>query len=195
VVAIEEKHTAEADRERLPGDVDVWVFVFADLASFAFYFVVFMIYRVQHPALFLAEQQHLDVELATVNTLVLLASSRCVAKAILVARRGDHDGAVRHVVLGISLGVVFAVIKTVEWCREISLGYTLPRNEFWMFYFALTGVHLFHVLIGLVVLAALVRELRHRELRRQAWLESGALYWHMVDLVWVFVFATLYLMR
>jgi nitric oxide reductase NorE protein len=150
MVAIEGPGAAEADRERLPGDFDVWVFVFADLASFAFYFVVYMIYRVQHPALCLAEQQHLDV---------------------------------------------FAALKTVEWYREISRGYTLPRNEFWMFYFALTGVHLFHVLIGLVVLAALVRELRHRELRRQAWLESGALYWHMVDLVWVFVFATLYLMR
>ena len=184
-----------AESERLPGDFDIWVFVFADLASFAFYFVVFMIYRVQHPALFLAEQQHLDVELATVNTLVLLASSRCVAKAILVARRGDHEGAVRLVALAGLLGVLFAVIKTVEWYREISHGYTLPRNEFWMFYFALTGVHFFHVLIGLAVLAALVRELRHQELRRPAWLESGALYWHMVDLVWVFLFATVYLMR
>ena len=91
--------------------------------------------------------------------------------------------------------MVFVVIKVAEWVSEIRAGYTLPRNKFFMFYFTLTGVHLFHVFGRLLVLALMVRELREPSLRRPAMLETGAIYWHMVDLIWWSLFALIYLMR
>jgi nitric oxide reductase NorE protein len=180
---------------RLPGDFDIWVFVLADLASFAFYFVVFMIYRVEHPDLFLESQRHLATGIATANTVVLLASSRFVAQAIRAMREGAHERAARLVVAAAACGATFAVVKVLEWAREIRQGFTLPTNEFTMFYFSLTGVHLFHVVVGLAVLAGVVRELRDPARRRTAVVESGALYWHMVDAVWVVLFPLLYLTR
>jgi nitric oxide reductase NorE protein len=195
MVAVQDPTPDESTAERLPGDFDIWVFLFADLASFAFYFVVFMLYRVNNGALFLAQQHHLSVALATANTLVLLSSSWCVAKALHAARAGAHERAARLVSMAALLGVAFTLVKAFEWFHEIRHGFTLSSNEFSMFYFALTGVHLFHVIVGLVVLASVVRELREPALQRPAVFESGALYWHMVDLVWVVLFALMYLMR
>ena len=126
---------------------------------------------------------------------MLLASSRFVAMAVHSSRTGDHRRATRLVSLGALSGVAFTLIKAYEWHREIAHGFTLPHNEFFMFYFALTGVHLFHVLLGLLVLGFLVHELRTPALRRVSVVEAGAVYWHMVDLVWVVLFALLYLMR
>ena len=192
---LETAATTGARRGRLPGDIHIWVFVLADLLSFAYYFVVFMIYRAEHTEVFLASQRHLDMTLATVNTLVLLASSRAVAQALRAARDDDHERAVRLVTHAGLCGVLFVVIKVAEWIIEIRAGYTLPRNDFFMFYFTLTGVHLFHVLGGLLVLTLMVRELREPSLRRPAMVETGAIYWHMVDLIWVVLFALIYLMR
>jgi nitric oxide reductase NorE protein len=130
-----------------------------------------------------------------VNTLVLLASSRFVALAAQAARAADHRRALRLISAGAACGVVFIAIKIFEWVSEIHHGYTLSTNDFWMFYFMITGVHLFHVAFGLVVLGVIGVELRTPELRRPYVVEAGATYWHMVDLLWVVIFALIYLMR
>ena len=195
MVATLARQPSEGERWHLPGDINIWVFVLADLFSFAFYFVVFMVYRIEHGRVFLDSQRHLNLTAGTLNTLVLLASSRFVALTVHAARTGDHRRAARLVSLGGACGCVFVLIKVYEWSSEIAHGFTLPRNEFFMFYFALTGVHLFHLLIGLVVVALILRELRQPALRRTSMVEAGAVYWHMVDLVWVVLFALLYLMR
>jgi nitric oxide reductase NorE protein len=180
---------------RLPGDVNMWVFVLGDLVIFAVYFVVYMIYRTVHPGLFLASQRHLSVTAGAVNTLVLLASSRFVALGVQAARADEHRRATRLISYGAMCGLAFVVLKAIEWSVEISRGYTLPRNELWMFYYALTGVHLLHVLLGLGILAIAMRELRLSRLRRVWVVEAGATYWHMVDLLWVLIFALFYVMR
>jgi nitric oxide reductase NorE protein len=180
---------------RLPGDLNIWIFVLGDLLFFAAYFVIFMVYRAQEKTQFLASQQHLSLLTGALNTLVLLASSRFVALGVQATRGGDHRRASRMILSGALCGVAFVVIKGFEWSSEISRGFTLPHNDFFMFYYMLTGVHLFHVLLGLVVLGIMLRELRATD-RPRTWLvESGAIYWHMVDLLWVAIFALLYLMR
>ena len=195
MVSILETTPTEQPRWHLPGDINIWVFVLADLFSFAFYFVVFMVYRIEHGSVFLDSQRHLNLTTGALNTLVLLASSRFVALAVQTARTGDYRRATRLVSLGGLCGILFTLIKSYEWFREIADGFTLPRNEFFMFYFSITGVHLFHVLIGLLVLALVFRELREPSLRRASMVEAGAIYWHMVDLVWIVIFALLYLAR
>ncbi|AKS31334.1 cytochrome c oxidase subunit 3 [Mycolicibacterium goodii] len=187
-----EDSTTPSDHAHLPGDGHMWVMVLGDLVIFAGYFVIFMIYRTTNPDEFLRAQQHLAINIGVLNTVVLLSSSWFIARAVLTARAGRHATAVRHVFAGGALGVVFMVIKGYEWFTKIHAGQT-NSEMFFSFYYVITGVHLVHVLIGLIVLGVLVRELRTRA--RASLVESGAVYWHMVDLLWVVIFGLLYVMR
>ncbi len=179
----------------LPGDTDIWVFVLGDLVIFSVYFIVFMVYRVHERGLFLESQRHLSLDSGVINTLVLLASSRFVALAVQAARADNPGRAARLTYYGGACGLAFIAIKVFEWSAAISSGFTLQTNDFFMFYYTLTGVHLFHVLLGLVILAVVLRELRQPRLRRVRVVEAGAIYWHLVDLLWVVIFALLYVMR
>ncbi len=178
----------------LPGDIHMWVMVLGDLVIFAGYFVIFMIYRTMNPEEFLEAQQHLDINIGVVNTVILLTSSWVVARSVLAARDGRHRDAIRLTYAGAFGGVLFIVFKTYEWGAKISAGHT-NSEMFYSFYYVLTGVHLVHVLIGLIVLGVVVRELRNPARRRVSMVESGAIYWHMVDLLWVIIFGLLYVMR
>ena len=181
-------------RAHLPGDGNMWVMVLGDLVIFGGYFVVYMIYRSMNRAEFLAAQQHLDITVGVVNTVILLTSSWFVAQAVLRARAGDSRRAIRLLCGGAVCGVGFVVLKCTEWFREIVAGQT-NSDQFYSFYYVITGVHLVHVLMGLIVLGVLVRELRTPGRRRTWMVESGATYWHMVDLLWEIIFALLYVVR
>jgi len=179
----------------LPGDAGMWVFVLGDMVIFGVYFIVFMVYRGHEQAVFLASQRHLSLASGVLNTLVLLASSRFVALAVAAAKAGD-DRRARQLMYGGGLcGIAFLLVKAHEWYSLVSAGLTVQRNNFYMFYYAFTGVHLFHVLMGLIVLGVMGAELRRPAGRRTWLIEAGAIYWHMVDLLWIILFALLYLMR
>lgn len=179
----------------LPGDSPMWVMVLGDLVIFGAYFVIFMVYRAMAPQEFLASQQHLHINAGVLNTLVLLTSSWFVARSVLAARTGDHRRAVRLTCLGGACGVLFIAVKAYEWTTEIAAGYTISSDTFFSFYYMLTGVHLFHVCLGLLILGVVVRELRNPRRRRASMVETGATYWHMVDLLWIVIFGLLYVMR
>ena len=185
----------QQSERRLPGDFNVWVFVLGEMVFFAAYFVVFMVVRHRDGDLFLQAQRHLSLTAGVINTLLLLASSRFVALGVLSAKASDIRGAIRRISYGGMCGVLFLAVKVYEWHHLIGAGYTLPHNDFFMFYFMLTGVHLIHVLFGLGVLGIVIREIRNPALRRSWVAEAGATYWHMVDLLWVILFALLYVMR
>jgi nitric oxide reductase NorE protein len=196
--ALEDAPRAESSdtgRVHLPGDASMWVFVLGDLIIFGAYFIVFMVYHTQERSLFLQSQQHLSLNIGMVNTLALITSSWFVARGVQATRAGEEVRAVRLIAAGGGCGVLFILVKGYEWSSEISQGFTLPHNDFFMFYYMLTGVHLFHVLLGLVILAVVVTNLRNPRLRRVSMAEAGATYWHMVDLLWIVLFALLYVMR
>ncbi|MGB6207754.1 cytochrome c oxidase subunit 3 [Mycobacterium sp.] len=191
------EQTAPAHQRTLhmPGDGHMWVMVLGDLIVFGAYFIIFMVYRAMKPQEFLASQQHLNINIGVLNTLVLLASSWFIARSVQAARANDHSQAQRLTYLGGLCGVAFILIKAYEWSTEIAAGYTISTNEFFMFYYMLTGVHLFHVSLGLLILSITLRELRNPRRRRLFMAEAGATYWHMVDLLWIVIFALLYVMR
>ena len=182
-------------RAHLPSNKDMWVFVLGDLVIFSSYFIIFEIYRHQQRQLFLSAQQHLSLNIGVVNTLVLLASSWFVAQSVQLTRAGEYERAMRLTVGGGLCGVVFILLKAYEWSTKIGHGLTFGSNDFFMFYYMLTGVHLFHVALGLVFLGVVFFELRNPKLRRVSMVETGATYWHMVDLLWVVIFALMYVMR
>ncbi|CAN5116375.1 cytochrome c oxidase subunit 3 family protein [soil metagenome] len=173
----------------------MWVFVLGDLVIFSSYFLIFMIYRHKEPQLFLDSQQHLILTIGVVNTLVLLASSWFIARSVLATRANDFKRALRLTVLGGGCGVIFLAVKAYEWTMKIGQGLTFPSNDFYMFYYLLTGVHLFHVALGLVFLGVVIAALRNPQLRKVKMVETGATYWHMVDLLWIVIFALVYVMR
>lgn len=179
---------------RLPGNGAIWLFVLGDLFIFLAYFVIFMVYRHGNPVGFLDSQRHLDLLSGLVNTLVLLTSSYFVALAVAAMRQGRVRIASSLVMAAASCGLLFMAVKAYEWVRLTRGGFTFTHDNFFMFFFAFTGVHLFHVLMGLVVLGVVRRELRCPSIREHV-VEAGAIYWHLVDLLWVVLFALLYVMR
>ena len=178
----------------MPGDIHMWVMVLGEFFVFGAYLIVYMIDRATSShAAYAAAQHHLSVGLGALNTIILMTSSLLVALAVIAIKHGDPKGAERRILAAGGCGVLFIVIKGYEWYREAK--YFSIHNEFLSHYYVLTGVHLFHLLIGLVVLGVMVRELREPRRQRLGMIEQGALYWHMVDVVWVLIFAVLYLMR
>lgn len=179
----------------LPGEPSMWFFVIGDLMIFAVYFVAYMYYRGQDHALFLESQAKLNYNIGMVNTVVLLTSSLFVALGTSAARAGRTADAYRLFWLALAGGVAFPVLKAFEYIPEILAGLTPGTNLFFMFYYVMTGMHLCHVFLGLVILSFIVRHLRGPAQPRITLVETGATYWHMVDLLWLVLFALLYLMR
>lgn len=185
---------AEA-RGHVPGEPSMWFFVIGDLIIFGVYFVAYMYYRGQNHDVFLESQAKLNTDIGAINTVVLLTSSLFVALGTSAARTGKVADAYRLFWLALAAGAVFPVLKAFEYIPEITAGLTPGTNLFFMFYFVMTGMHLCHVFLGLVILSFVVRNLRGSAKPRIALPETGATYWHMVDLLWIVLFAVLYLMR
>ncbi|MBX7433328.1 cytochrome c oxidase subunit 3 [Mycobacterium sp. Y57] len=193
--------TTDADRtvairtKFIPGQPDMWVFVFFESLLFTGYFCVYLFARTQNRDLFLASQGELDLRFGVFDTIVLLVSSWAMARVVQAARQGAYRAALTSAYLTISFGLVFLVSKVIEWTLEIRRGNTFTTNEFFQHYYFLTAIHCLHLLIGFVVLGVVVYQLRGPQRRSQQLVETGATYWHTVDFLWVLIFALLYVVR
>ena len=187
-------------KPRLPGEMGVWMFVIGDILIFSLLFSIFVYERSKEVALFIEQQQLLNQTLGLCNTVLLLTSSWLVALAVDSARTGQLARTRACLVSATLCGVGFVVIKYFEWSEKITAGLTIETNNFFMYYYVMTGIHLLHMLIGIGVLVFLwnsVRNMEVAELDAQGVgvLESGATFWHLVDILWIALFALLYLMR
>lgn len=188
-------HSSPDSRGYVPGEAGMWFFVIGDLLIFGVYFVFYLISRSDNQALFLHGQQYLNQGIAVVNTVVLLTSSLLVALATEAARSRKQRDANRLMVAAFFVGALFPVLKLIEWIPKIQAGHTPGESLFFTYYYVMTGLHLCHVVLGLIILAVVIRELRVATQPRIKLLETGAIYWHMVDLLWLILLALLYLMR
>ncbi len=179
----------------VPGQPDMWAFVLFEAFVFTAYFTVYVFSRARSPGLFLESQAHLDLRVGVFNTLVLLTSSLFVARCVQAAREGSYRAATTNAFLTMLFGFVFLVSKVREWTVEIGQGLSFTSDEFFSFYYFLTAIHFIHLLIGFIVLAIAVRQLRSPARRSQVVVETCATYWHTIDFLWVLIFALLYVMR
>lgn len=186
---------SEPSARRIPAESGTWVFLFGDMLVFGVFFVTFMVQRAKAPELFDASRTSLHIGVGVINTLVLLTSSLCIVVALGAIRAGAKSIAGRAVSAGIALGLVFVCLKVFEYVSLATSGNGPGANDFFLYYFILTGLHLFHVCIGIGVLALLLTQTRRDEFSatRMAAIEGGACFWHLVDLLWIFLFALLYL--
>jgi nitric oxide reductase NorE protein len=179
----------------IPGEAGLWIFILGDMSLFGAFFIVLMWERHGQPALFAQSAGELSPTIGAINTLVLLVSSYLVVAATWAHRRGDQPLAARWLAGAAACAVVFAALKGLEYFHTLAGGNTPGSNMFFTFYFVLTGVHLLHVLIGTALLTLWARQLR----RRRSWEtartvgEGVAVYWHMVDLLWIAIFTLVYL--
>jgi nitric oxide reductase NorE protein len=181
----------------LPGDAGFWTFIAADATLFALLFFQFSLDRSSHVSVFEDGQASLLVPLGGVNTLVLITSSLLMAMAIRSADRRQMKKAARFIGGTVSLGIVFAVLKVVEYVVEIDSGHALSTSSFFMYYFVITGIHLLHLIVGVIALVIIGSRIRHDSggTRDRVMLECGAAYWHLIDLLWMFIFPLIYLVR
>ena len=191
--------TATVGQQRRTGVVlgqpDMWAFVLFECLVFAAYFIIYMLYRMRTPELFLQSQEQLSQNFGAANTLILLTSSWWIARCVQSARERKYEIALRQVFLTLLCGVLFVASKMIEWSMKVRAGFEFSTNEFFQFYYFLTGIHVLHVLIGFGFLCAVAYQLWSPERRSQEIVETGATYWHMVDFLWVLIFALLYVMR
>jgi nitric oxide reductase NorE protein len=181
----------------VPGEVGVWVFIFGDLLVFAVLFLTYLYYRADEPALFNRSQEQLNQTFGAVNTLLLLVSSLLVVMALRAVRRGLHRTAPWLIAGAFACGLAFSALKFVEYHDKVGHDITPATDKFYMLYFVLTGLHWFHLIIGLGVLSFLFVLSRKPQLSEMqfAFLEGGACFWHMVDMLWIVLFPLLYLVR
>jgi nitric oxide reductase NorE protein len=182
---------------RLPGDSGVWAFIIADMGAFALFFCIFTAGRIAAPELYETSRQQLNINLGLLNTLILLTSSLFMVRAVEAARAGLRSAVVRNLALTISIGFGFGVTKVVEYKAKAAAGIGLTTNEFFTYYFAFTGIHFFHFLIGIGALTMMLAKARSDALddKFRVWIESVGCYWHMVDLLWIMLFPMIYLLK
>jgi len=179
----------------VPGQPDMWALVLFEAMLFTLYFTVYMVCRGLNTELFLESQALLDPRWGVLNTLVMLTSSWTIARCVQAAREQRYAAAMRHACVTVFFGLVFVGLKVGEWSSEIQRGLTFTSNEFFSFYYFLTAIHFIHLLVGFGVLGIVIYQLQSPARRSQEIVETGATYWHLVDFLWVIIFALLYLIR
>ena len=181
----------------IPGEPGVWVLISGDLLLFSIFFVTFAFYRRGSPDVYAASQVALADTFGLVNTLLLLTGSLFVFRSVTDARDRGARAAAPAMLLGASTGVAFLLSKMLEWSHLFLQGVSLYTSEFFMFYFMFTGIHAFHVLLGTGVLLHLYSRMRGVPTRAPSLriTEAGGVFWHLVDVLWIVLFALLYLAR
>jgi len=188
------------DRRRddaLPGDFAIWIFIFAELAVFGILFLAYAFTRAGNVELFNESQLLLDRRFGAFNTLALITSSYFVVRAVAAIKRNHAASCARWLGAGMGMGALFLVVKSAEFYIKFSEGVGLSTNTFYMFYLSLTFFHYMHVWMGMVILAVVAWKAAHGRYSASAHtgVETGASYWHMVDLVWLFLFPLVYVIR
>jgi len=181
----------------LRGDLGVWLIILLELLTFAILFVAFAFARNGELEVFQASQKTLNLHAGALNTVLLITGSWCVACAVRAVQCDACALGARWLLASLACGAGFVGIKLGEYAEKLQAGVDLSSNTFYMFYIFLTGFHFLHVLVGMLALVYL-----WVKTRRGAYgshdshaLETGAAFWHMVDLLWIVLFPLVYVMR
>ncbi len=199
------KKAAAEHRDYTGSKLGMWLFLFTEMLLFGGLFLVYSVYRSVHSGEFHEAAKELSTVIGAVNTVILLTSSLTMAASISALQRGEKKTSVVTLVVTILLGAAFLVNKYFEWSAKFHHGLypdapeLLERGHgqilFYGLYYAMTGLHGLHVLAGLVLLSIMLGltvtgRLNSRDF---AWLENSGLYWHLVDLIWIYLFPLFYL--
>ena len=187
-------HARVEDRERLENlSFGMWLFLASEVMFFTAFFGMYIVLRNAHPELM--HMRGLNIELGALNTLILITSSFTMVLAVQASKLGDKSTLVRNLFFTILLACGFLVVKGFEYGHKFEHGIFPSTDLFYSCYFMLTGFHGLHVIGGILVLVALLVRSMKGDFTKSynSPIEMTGLYWHFVDLVWIFLFPSLYL--
>jgi cytochrome c oxidase subunit 3 len=196
-----------AHRDDAGTKLGMWLFLFTELILFGGLFIVYAVYRFSHGAEFELAANELDRLVGTVNTIILLTSSLTVAMSITAIQEGKKNLTLLLVGMTVVLAFAFLLNKYFEWDHKIVNGIypgspdliNKPQGVILYFglYYVMTGLHALHVIIGMIVLIVMMVFVKKGTIHKGSFvrLEAGALYWHLVDIIWIFLFPLFYLLH
>jgi cytochrome c oxidase subunit 3 len=197
--------SAEIHRDDLTPKLGMWLFLFTEMLLFGGLFIVYTIYRYRNGTAFHLAAQELSVFIGTLNTIILLCSSATVAMSITAVRKQDKRLAIILLGITILLGLAFLVNKYFEWGDHLR-AHIYPGSAilalrgpgdvlFYGLYFFMTGLHALHIIIGLILITIVTISVAGNRTTASHYvlLENSGLYWHLVDLIWIFLFPLFYL--
>ena len=198
-------HFEDLDQQRGASELGMWAFLVTEIMFFGGLFTTYAVYKFAYPQAFHDASHHLDIRLGGFNTVVLIASSLTMVLAVQAAQTGQRARQRLYLWLTIFLGLVFLGVKSVEyhhkWIEHLIPGPTFAPTDrgsalFYSLYFGMTGMHALHMIIGIgLLLYLVVRAGRgHFSAEYHTPVEVVGLYWHFVDIVWIFLFPLLYLL-
>jgi heme/copper-type cytochrome/quinol oxidase subunit 3 len=175
------------------GRLAVWWVIASEIVIFGGLLVSYLLYRFHHAEAFGAAAAHTQTWAGAFNTLVLLTSSLSIVLAHQAAEKKDTAKCFKLIWYTIGGGAIFMCVKAFEYSTKLSHDFTMQSDIFWGFYFLATGLHGFHVLAGMVIMAIISLDVRKgKNLQR---VELIGIYWHFVDVVWIFLFPLLYIAK
>ncbi len=194
-------------RDDLGAKMGMWLFLFTEVLLFGGMFLVYAVYRYQYPDQFHFAAMELNTTVGTLNTIILLTSSLTVALSITALQKGNKFLSMMMIVITLLFAVMFMVNKYFEWSTKFSHGIypgspeLLNRSNgqilFFGLYYVMTGLHGLHVLAGMILLSLMLLFIKRNKITSDDYvkLENSGLYWHLVDLIWIFLFPLFYLIQ
>ena len=195
----------ETHRDDTAAKIGMWLFLLSEILLFGGLFILYSTYRYKNPVEFHLAAWELNRILGTLNTLILLTSSLTMALSIYSIQKGNRKGSVSFLIATIFFGFLFLIIKSAEWAAKIGHGIypnslrLLGRSKgevlFYGLYYSMTGLHGLHVLVGILVLSLMLFLMMKGKINENRFvpLENSGLYWHLVDIIWIFLFPLFYL--
>ncbi len=201
-------HFYSMEQQLEASTLGMWVFLVTEVMFFGGMFMVYIVYRLMYPQAFILGSNHLNVPLGAANTGVLICSSLTMVLAVRAAQLGSRRGQIVNLILTMLLGCTFLVIKYFEYAEKFHhhlvpgphFDPTLPlgaqQQLFFSLYFMLTGVHAAHMIVGLGIMTVMLIMALRGKFTAEYYtpVEISGLYWHFVDIVWIFLFPLLYLL-
>ena len=193
-------------RDDIGAKLGVWVFIFTEILLFGGLFLVYAIMRTHYSEEFHQAAHHLNAFIGAINTVVLLLSSATVAMSITAVQKGNRKLAIILLLITLICAAAFMVNKYFEWGHKIHIGLypgsdlmlTLSHGQimFFSLYYFMTGLHMFHLVVGAIILVVILVKVKNGSVHagKYVLLENGGLYWHLVDLIWIYLFPLLYLL-
>ena len=185
------------EKEPLPGDLAIWFFIMAEMLVFGVFFIVYVYQRSINVELFNTYQLELHRVAGVINTIALITSSYFVALGVHAIKNNNIKRTGNMLLLALAMGAIFVAVKMWEYSHVFGAGIHLSTNTFYTFYISLTFFHFMHVMMGMVILGAVYYFLRQGKYSAEEHhgIETGASYWHMVDLLWIVLFPLVYVIH
>ncbi len=177
-----------------PGGILMWILITLELITFGIALIALVAYSRENPELYHESRLKLNTTYGAINTVFLLVSGFFMATTVHLFKKQEFDKSSFYLKLTMLGGFLFLALKTVEYYEKLKLGFTLDFNTFFSFYWLLTGFHVIHVLVGLIILSFFYFSLKKQKTQPKLEdVEASATFWHMCDLIWLLLFPVIYL--